>query len=294
MKYKIGTVAKLLGVSPEALRLYERNGILTSKREEGENGYRYYSRLDITALMRARSYHQYGFSMKETEALINTDKTDFVLNEYRARADALEQEIFMKQQILRVLNQVSAMLEELSSQLWTIRQVTRPAMFRLEFMKGDKLILRPDQLEWFPQWVSLAPFVFPAQRNSWEALLNGRDESFSALGILEEDAVILGLTDRETGHPLAPLSCGVLLPPARCLCTVVDISGENASCVGYLSHLEQYVREHHLTVTGDPVCRTFLSMNKKENYRRFRQVWLPVLPQADAAAGSSSLTLHMV
>ena len=55
MKYKIGTVAKLLGVSPEALRLYERNGILLSDRGDGENGYRYYSRLDITALLRARA-----------------------------------------------------------------------------------------------------------------------------------------------------------------------------------------------------------------------------------------------
>ena len=83
MKYKIGTAAKLLGVSPETLRLYERNGILVSDRGEGENGYRYYSRLDITALMRARSYHQYGFSMRETEALINTDDTDYILEEYK-------------------------------------------------------------------------------------------------------------------------------------------------------------------------------------------------------------------
>ena len=71
MKYKIGTVARLLGVSPQTLRLYEQNGILTSERGEGENGYRYYSRLDITALMRARAYHQHGFSLREREGLFH-------------------------------------------------------------------------------------------------------------------------------------------------------------------------------------------------------------------------------
>ena len=236
MKYKIGTAAKLLGVSPETLRLYERNGILVSDRGEGENGYRYYSRLDITALMRARSYHQYGFSMRETEALINTDDTDYILEEYKLRAERLEEEILFKRHVLDYLQRISALLEQLSSDLWTVRMEKSPGMYRLEFMKGNDLLLSAEQMGMFSQWVGLAPFAFPSQRNSWEALEGGADESYSALGILEEDA----------------------------------------SCVQYLSHLLRYAKEHRTKAAGDPICRTFLSMNKKENYHRFRQVWLPV------------------
>ena len=236
MKYKIGTAAKLLGVSPETLRLYERNGILVSDRGEGENGYRYYSRLDITALMRARSYHQYGFSMRETEALINTDDTNYILEEYKLRAERLEEEILFKRHVLDYLQRISALLEQLSSDLWTVRMEKSPGMYRLEFMKGNDLLLSAEQMGMFSQWVGLAPFAFPSQRNSWEALKGGADESYSALGILEEDA----------------------------------------SCVPYLSHLPRYAKEHRTKAAGDPICRTFLSMNKKENYHRFRQVWLPV------------------
>ena len=268
MKYKIGTVAKLLGVSPEALRLYERSGILVSERGEGENSYRYYSRLDITALTRARAYHQYGFSLRETEALINTDDVDYVREAYRLRACDLEEEIRRKQQILDYLKEISTLLEQLPSQLWTVRQQTSPGIYRLEFMKGEELILSPQQLELFPQWVALAPFAFPSQRNCWESLMEGRDESFSALGIMEEDA-------RRLGMPAA-LSCGLYSPPVPSLYTVVDITEENSSCVQYLSHLSSYMKEHGLKAAGDPLCRTFLSMNKRENYRRYRQVWLPV------------------
>ena len=268
MKYKIGTVAKLLGVSAEALRLYERNGILVSERGEGENGYRYYSRLDITALLRARTYHQYGFSMRETESLINTDDVEYARQEYQKRADELEKEILHKQQILRYLRQISSLLEELSSELWTIRPGIRPGLYRLEFMKGEDLILTREQMDLFPHWVGLAPFSFTSQRNCWSSLEEGRDESFSALGVMEEDAAALGMPSF--------LSGGTYYPPVPCLYTIVEISEENSSCVQYLDHLNTYVREHYITVTGDPVCRTFLSMNKKEDYERFRQIWLPV------------------
>ena len=268
MEYKIGTVAKLLGISPEGLRLYERNGILVSHRKEGENGYRYYSRLDITALLRARAYHQYGFSLKETEALINTDDVPFIGQEYRQRARALEEEIRRKQHILDYLRQVTGLVEQLPSQRWTIRRATRPGLYRLEFMKGEELILQPDQMDLFSQWVGLAPFAFASQRNSWANLLEGRDESFSAVGILEEDAQRLGMPEI--------LSGGAYYPPVSCLYTVVEFSEEDASCVHYLAHLRDYVRQNQISVAGDPVCRTFLSMNKKENYRRFRQIWLPI------------------
>lgn len=268
MKYKIGTVARLLGVSTEALRLYERNGILVSERGEGEKGYRYYSRLDITALMRARAYHQYGFSMKETESLINTDDVGYVRREYQLRADELEKELARKQQELDYLKRVTALLEKLPSELWTIRLETRPGIYRMEFMKGEDLILTLEEENIFSEWVGLAPFAFPSQRNRWKSLTEGWDESFSALGVMEEDARILGMPSF--------LSRGTYYPPVPSLYTVVEISEKNASCVQYLDHLKEFIYENKIIVAGDPICRTFLSMNKKENYKRFRQVWLPV------------------
>lgn len=268
MKYKIGTVARMLGVSPETIRLYERNGILTSERKEGDSGYRYYGRLDVTALLRARSYHQYGFSLRETEALINTDDVDFVQRQYQSRTESLEAEIFHKQKILSYLREISALLEGLKEELWTIRVADSPGIYRLEFMKGEELILRTEQQELFSRWVGLAPFSFPSQRNCWKALEQGEDESFSALGIMEEDARTLGMPEF--------LAKGVYHPPSSCLYTVVKIAGENASCVQYLEHLRAYVHENQITVTGDPICRTFLSMNKKEDYQRYRQIWLPI------------------
>ena len=110
-------------------------------------------------------------------------------------------------------------------------------------------------------------FSFPAQRTSWQALLEGRDESVSAIGIFRQYAELFGL-------PLC--SRAIRYEATSCLYTVVQLCGEQASATEYLAPLLAYVQEHGLTVTGDPIARTFLSMNKRNHYTRYRQIWLPI------------------
>lgn len=266
MEYRIGVVSKLLGISAEGLRLYEREGILNSRREEG-GGYRLYGHLDITALMRARSYHNYGFSLKETEYLINTDDVDGVLSCYQKRKEDLEREIAVKQRMLEYMKEINSLSEHMEEDLWCIRRAKRPDMYRFEFMDGDRLIIGPEEYKEFQNWVNLAPFAFPSQRNEWAAVLNGEDHSISALGILKEDAEFFGIEENKRV---------IRYPSCECLYTVVKIAGEEASSTDYLRHLTEYVKQHHIHVTGDPIARTFLSMNKRENYTRYRQIWVPV------------------
>lgn len=267
MNYRIGVVSKLLGISPEGLRLYEREGILSSKREDGNGNYRVYSHLDITALMRARSYHNYGFSLKETESLINADDLASVAECYRSRQQKLREEILLKQRMLDYLSRVDEMVETLPEELWKIKRARRPAMYRFEFMDGDDLIIGPELYQKFQEWVNLAPFSFPAQRNEWQAVCGREGHSLSALGIFEEDAAFFGI---EESGPV------VYYPECDCLSTIVELVGEETDVQDYLGHLREYVEINGIEVKGDPVGRTFLSMNKKDNYTRYRQIWLPV------------------
>lgn len=72
MTYKIGEVAKLLGISSETVRYYEREGVIQSQKIDQESGYRYYEALDINALMRVRMYRNYGFTLQEAKEMLNT------------------------------------------------------------------------------------------------------------------------------------------------------------------------------------------------------------------------------
>lgn len=266
MQYRIGIVADLLGISPEGLRLYERSGILDAQREAG-GSYRKYGHLDITALIRARSYHNCGFSLKQTQSLLNSDDLSQVQSLYEEKLADLEQELVRKQATLSCLQELHQLTCAIPQLLGSITRCVRPELYRLEFMAGDQLLLTPGECKEFGRWVDLTPFSFPAQRTSWQALLEGRDESVSAIGIFRQYAELFGL-------PLC--SRAIRYEATSCLYTVVQLCGEQASATEYLAPLLAYVQEHGLTVTGDPIARTFLSMNKRNHYTRYRQIWLPI------------------
>ena len=267
MKYRIGMAAKLVGLSEEGLRLYERDGILAPRRKE-QGSYRYYERLDITALMRAKAYQRCGFSLREIEGLINSGSLKHILDSYARQERRLEEEILQKQLALDFLREARQRGEELSQSLWRICWAERPGMYRFEYMEGDKLLLRREEYDTLSRWTRLTPFAFHTPRVSWPDLEEGRVRYFSAMGILE------GEVDRLGAREVA--ATGVYWPPCTCLYTVVRIEGERDDDASYLRPLADYVRQKGLKVTGDPVGRGFLSLNKKRGYIRYRELWLPV------------------
>ncbi len=266
MPYRIGAIARLLGMSSEGLRLYERAGILQAGRESEQNDYRTYTHLDITALIRARGYHYCGFSTKQIERLINAESVGSVVQDYIRRETELQEEIMYKRMLLHRLREMRKLCEQAEQSLWTIEVRSRPAMYRFAFMCDETLILTPEQEKVFRGWVEKTPFAFPSQSNDWAALLRGQSQVSAALGVWASDAHRLGLDYRYAER----------YPSCPCLYTLVKEQGEHTDAVRCLSHLAAYVRRQGLTVTGDPIARTFLSLNKKQDYTRYRQVWLPI------------------
>ena len=267
MRYRIGVVADLLGISQEGLRLYERSGILETQRETTSGKYRTYSHLDITALIRARDYHNTGFSLQEIEKMINTDSLMVVRENYEKRRDELEEQLKRERLMVAHLNTVLELIDRLPGELNSFCVKERPAMLRFEYAKQDRLLLCPEDYAEFQRWVNLTPLTFSAVRNEWEALCREEESSYSALGILKEDADAFGL--RTGGHILE-------YKPCKCLYTVVRLQGETVQATEYLHGLMAYVRQNRITVTGDPLARTFISMNKRKEYTRYRQIWLPI------------------
>ena len=71
MKYWIKDVAKLLGMTTEGVRFFERQGIVTPHRDV-ENNYRFYDRVQIIDLGQIQKYQKFGFTLKEYEDLLRS------------------------------------------------------------------------------------------------------------------------------------------------------------------------------------------------------------------------------
>lgn len=66
-KYMIGDIANLIGISRDTLRYYEKRGILPSQKED--NGYRYYTKEDITKLVSIIYQRKMDISLHDMEDL---------------------------------------------------------------------------------------------------------------------------------------------------------------------------------------------------------------------------------
>jgi DNA-binding transcriptional MerR regulator len=68
-RLQIGTVAKLLGVTPKAIRHYHKLGLL-SEPERTEGGYRLYTASDLLRLQRIRQLQALGLSLQQIKTVL--------------------------------------------------------------------------------------------------------------------------------------------------------------------------------------------------------------------------------
>ncbi|MBQ5813182.1 MAG: MerR family transcriptional regulator [Clostridia bacterium] len=73
MRYKIGDVAKILGISTDLIRYYEKKGVVSPEKGQ-HNSYRYYDTWDINFLIDCLWYKNFGFSIDEI-AVIESEST---------------------------------------------------------------------------------------------------------------------------------------------------------------------------------------------------------------------------
>lgn len=74
----IGEVSKKTGFSRDAIRFYEKVGIIGKNIPRGENRYRQYRDSDMLRLQRIKKIKAYGFTLMEIKKILEVWETDTV------------------------------------------------------------------------------------------------------------------------------------------------------------------------------------------------------------------------
>lgn len=265
MKYQIGKVAKLLDISAQGLRLYEKEGIIFPERKE--SGYRTYKRLDITSLLRARTYQKYGFSLQEIKEMLNTDNLEYLYNKYENHEKVLEQLILKQQLELNRLRYTKELLDFYNMNPKYIGFEYRPTLYRFEYMYNDELLISEESYTLLNNLISLAPLSFSSIRNEWVDVLDDKDIYYSGIAIKKDDADLLQCKDL--------FSNDNYLDSVYCLTTFIKVD-DNHSFLDCLSRIKEYINDNSLEVIGDIISESIVSYNKKDNYTRIRKIWIPI------------------
>lgn len=86
-EYKIGEVAKLLGLTTQALRFYEQEGVVTPRKSE--NGTRMYSVNQMVLLLSFKKYRQAEFPVQDIVKHFRDDSVDSLISRLETQSSLL-------------------------------------------------------------------------------------------------------------------------------------------------------------------------------------------------------------
>ena len=259
MEYTIGQVSRLLGLSIEGIRNYEKGGIIHSRRTEGSN-YRKYGYLDITSLVRARMYRALGCSIQETDRLTNDCTVGEVCDFLDGRRAGLEREARVAVQKLRRMEELIAGLRGLEGELGRVVLCESPAVFRMEFSKNGAVDFSQSVVTAFQAWMQCAPFVY----------ISSRYRGGEVYGGLAIDASYAGLFDIAEGD-------AVRFYPSTLCARLTVMEAENAySDAGILEPIRAYAERHRFRLDGDMIGHTLIGIDKANGYKRCRRIYVPI------------------
>lgn len=265
-KYTIGELAKILGVTTETIRHYERKKLIKPVHDQ-ETGYRYYNTWDLHMLLRARCYLGFGFSAEQTAAILqNNDlnKLDLLLEQQEM---ILQEKILYNMNILKKIRKNRQLIRDILNDHSMLSIRERPGIYRIDTQKCYTISLEQDELLELKQFCQSVPFIFSTALFPQENLNNKNKEFYFGVGIEEEFASLLNI------------KCSKYIkyyPPTLCL--YMCIPSRSGKFLNYevLKPAFDYMKKHNLILNGDIITQ-IVWMSKPENeYFNWHNIWIPI------------------
>ena len=263
-KYQIGKVTKIIGMSDEGVRNYEKEGIIKPQKNE-QTGYRYYGIMDIVTLMNSKIYRNLGFTLKETSNLVNDCEVCDIKKTLTSKENEIKEKIKMEKLILNRLENTNILVGELESKLYECSIINRPSMYRIEFLKDGEVILSKENNNYIQEWIELSPLTVLSTRYPIEIFPDIAGKSISGLGILNEDAEQLNIKENKFIK---------FWPETKCVYSLVK--SDNSMLQVDFNFMFDYLMKHNLKHNGDVITRSVISTHQNREFNRYLQVWMPV------------------
>ncbi|MCD8052006.1 MAG: MerR family transcriptional regulator [Clostridiales bacterium] len=159
--YRMGEFSQRLGVTRDLIKHYEKQGILTSRREEG-NQYRYYYHSQYPAILISKKLQNTGYSLREIGHLLNEASLEEYTDENAGRIAALEREQLLREMALENLRFVYACqqkaLEGTLLGSWELNDQPGLVFFPFSGM-NEFLPLSPEDIDAMANWTDATPAV---------------------------------------------------------------------------------------------------------------------------------------
>ena len=268
MKYKIGDVARILGISPDLLRYYEKKGVVKPEKNEN-NDYRYYDTWDINSLTDCLWFKNFGFSIEQIADIVRVPGVDELARMMEGKEEELRETIARSQLLLRRSAEHRQDLEKIDALLYRCEISDSPELVRFINRIGSEYLRSPLQQEAARRWLKVMPFNQRYFEMAGESALPGSEEDYRwgySLSAAYADAL-----DFQVTPPM------VRIPSRRSIHTVFkNNGGQGGFSPSLLQYALDYAARAGLPVFG-PIHGVLLaSVMEDGRLTGYFEAWLPV------------------
>lgn len=259
-KYTIHDVAALLGISTDAIRLYEKEGLVSPLRDP-KNGYRYYEYDQIHRIMGISLYRQLDVGIAEIRELLNDQTFPEVCTHFEDYIAQSEQEIIRLKNRMEKLKFMKTHLESLNEGLNTYELKTLPECYILYHQDHTERLYREIQKLITSPVFSFGNFCYVLQQEE-----NKNFTSHELEFVIREP--MIGLTPWGKDASSFPVreSC-------RCLYTVKCTLDHTSWNIQEMLH---YTKEKGLKCSNKAYAFYVYSMLHEDSLGDYYEIYLPL------------------
>jgi len=272
MRLKINDIAKLLDCSTEALRYYEKEGILIPERDP-ENNYRYYTVQHLKLLTKCAFLRSAGFTVKEIVDIM----TKGTLEDIALKMSFKEAELVKEAERLILISQTLAncrnRIESIPDTLNTYTVTENPEFIYLINQHNKEIYTNPELTMLISKWLKFFPLVKLFVLVKQSDFLNASLSRYHGYGV---QSSLVNAPDFEHA------SFTKYLKPRKCLYTMQAFSIPTESRLASINSMLDYIKQNKYTVSGD-MFGTQLFIEKEHsldpnipNGKLYYEYWIPI------------------
>lgn len=263
--YKIGEIAKMLGISSETIRNYEKKGLIKPYKEE-ESRYRFYDIIQINYLMSLQRLQKFGYTLHEIGDIMKTESIPEMEESLREKEKRILREAFYTQLKLDSIHANLSCMRQAQNAKQGCFLGYRPALYRMNYQKNHELIQEEEVQNELMKWLKYSDLTFMSGSVSLEHLIHGENEFDFGFCIDKKTAEFLEIKESEVVKFYKSCPAIIFYYEAKA----------NIDFQETVKMLLDFAKENHLVIDGESVSRVLLARWKdEESYFISHLVWVP-------------------
>lgn len=266
MRYKIGDVSRILGISTDLLRYYEKKGVVTPQKDKN-NDYRYYDTWDINFLIDCLWYKNFGFGIPQAAYLVTECYHGDLVSLLEEKQSEIEANIHRQQLLLERMKKHLDDVLRVKDCIGVCEIADSPDIVcylnRFNFTYDN----RDELLDLSRQWLDYMPFTQRYFEIPQDGLKGEGDDYAWGFSLSAEYVKELNITVKP------PV---VQNPSKICIHSAFKSSGKNAFTPRHLDPILEYASKGGYKIAGRAQGNLVCSVLEEGEMTGYFEVWLPL------------------